>query len=115
MFFTVTKIIANALTTQHPQALDIFFLRRVCVNACKPFFLLREKVDVNELFISTLADYTNFCFTPSPQHRVAATDPLFPVDVKSLPSTDCRSINTHLWECGSWFKVVDVVNANQIR
>lgn len=65
-----------------------FFLRRVCVNACKPFFLLREKVNVNELFISTLADYTNFCFTPSPQHRVAATDPLFPVDVKSLPSND---------------------------
>lgn len=50
--------------------------RRVCVNACKPFFLLREKVNVNELFISTSTDVISFCFTPTGIYLILTTESL---------------------------------------
>lgn len=44
MFFTETNIIANALTTQHPQALDIFFFAVYVLTHVNPFFSYEKKL-----------------------------------------------------------------------
>lgn len=45
MFFTVTKVIASALTTQHPQALNIFFSAvYVLTHVKNPFFSYEKKL-----------------------------------------------------------------------